>query len=122
MKYGLNIQPEGAVTSQRWGPWSTVSIRGSSRSERPPNARSTSAEASSMWLPTVRLFSAQTGHCNGDGQLSDRRPDIRAGAGNGRTAFYKQFKHNGVNGPNMPGLQRPRPWRAGSGGFLQPGE
>ena len=35
--------------------------------------------------------------------------------------FYKQFKHDGVRGPeHRHGVQRPRPRRAGAGGVLQP--
>jgi len=55
-----------------------------------------SAAANSMWRPPVRLLPTQDRNRDGHGGLSDRRPDRRTGARDGRDPFYRHFSHDGV--------------------------
>jgi len=101
MNYGLNITKKGALDFLSLGALVHASIPASFRFGKPPNAKSTLAVASSRCANLSDCFRLQTAVTTAmvDYPIGDLIAErVRA---MGVRPFYKHFKHDGVNGPNM---------------------
>jgi hypothetical protein len=127
MKYGLDINPAqpkprrraGLRLARRADPSSRPGHHPLPQGDRVPDPRQ--RRGVQLRRQPVRLLPPEHRDRQRHGRLSHRRADRRTGAGDGRQAVLQavqaQRRQRTQHGHR---LQRPRPWRARSGGVLQP--
>ena len=123
MKYGLEIRPAAALDFVSLGALVHRLDPGHrSRSARRPQCQiHVSGGEFNCAANLADCFGLQDRHRDRDGRLSDRRPDRRARAGDGRDAVLQALQARRRARPEHgDGLQRPRPRRARAGRVLQP--
>jgi 2-dehydro-3-deoxygluconokinase len=119
MKFGLNIKQDGALDflslgalNHRVDPGIVPFRKATTWQVHPSGGEyNVAADLSDCFRLRTGLVSAMVDYPIGE-LIAER---VRA---MGIKPFYKRFKHNGVNGPNMATIYRPWVWHARPGGIL----